>query len=235
MRLRDFFDRAGALGSGSQAVVPGAYAWAVTVAPVAWFPGGTAAAKVASVAALAALGFGWVAKRRWGERFKAASFWMFVVSSATAWSAAPAAMSPLRTEGLRGLAGMLGWGLFAWAWAAPAVEAQQGEAFVDEVEPLSPRRRLAPADAVYLAVGALAAIVFQIFGWRATTAERALLVRVVAVAAGLAVIDATAVMAFRRHERRRSRSRAVRFRSALVSLVMLGVLALAGLLFAVRG
>jgi hypothetical protein len=235
MWARDFLDRAAALGSGSQAVVPGAYAWAVTVAPVAWLRGGTTFAKVASIGALAALGFGWLAEKRWGARFKLAGFWGFVVSSATAWSAAPAALGPLRAEGLRGLAGMLGWALFAWAWAAPAVGLQRGAAFVEESDPLSPRRRLARADAVYLGVGGVAAIVLQLFGWREATAERALLVRVVALAAGLAVIDAAALLAFQRHERRSSRSRAARFRGALVPLVILGILALAGLLFAVWG
>jgi hypothetical protein len=229
---RDLLDRVAAvgLGSGAQAIVPGAYAWAVTVAPVIWSRGGTWLATIAALLAVAALVVGWVAERRWGERFKKVAFWMFVVSSAIAWSAAPMALSPLRTDAVRGIAGMLGWALFALAWAAPAVEAPRDDS-VARAEPLA-SRRLAIGDSLYLAGGAVAAAVLQVFGWRVATAERAILVRVVAVAAGLAIVDASALIAFQGHARRGKRSPRARFRSAMAPLVALGILALAGLLFA---
>jgi hypothetical protein len=48
----------------------------------------------------------------------------------------------------------------------------------------------------------------------------------------LAIVDASALIAFQRHSRRGKRSPRSRVRSALAPLVALGILALAGLLFA---
>ena len=64
--------------------------------------------------------------------------------------------------------------------------------------------------------------------------ERALLVRVVALAAGLAVIGAATELALVRHTSRAERSGRARLRSAGASLLLLGGLAIAGLLLATR-
>src|SRR5882672_6171857 len=109
MGARRLLGRLSATGAAAQANVPGAYAWAVTVAPAAWSRGAPALAKVAAVAALLALFGGMAGERAWGARARFASLWGFVLASALAWSSAPAALAPLRVDSLRGLAGMLGW------------------------------------------------------------------------------------------------------------------------------
>jgi hypothetical protein len=223
------------MGSAAQATVPGAYAWAATVAPVAWSRGGGTVAKVASVVALAALGSGWAGERKWGERARFASLWGFVLACAVTWSAAPTLLSTLRVGVPRGLAGMLGWGLFALALAAPSLDEGRRPATVIEAEPLAMRRRLAPGDSAYVFGAAAIAFSMQLIGWRIPVAERALLVRFVSLAAGLAVIDAGTAVALARHSRRVLRPRRVRLRAPMAAFVMLGMLALAGLLFALRG
>jgi hypothetical protein len=97
-------------------------------------------------------------------------------------------------------------------------------------EPLVARRRLARGDAPYLALAAAVAVSMQLIGWRVAGAERALLVRFVALAAGLAVIDAAATIALARHARRVRRP--LRLRASMFALVLLGMLLLTGLLFA---
>jgi hypothetical protein len=232
---RRLYERVSGLGSVAQASVPGAYAWAATVAPAAWSRGGGAVAKATAALALLALAAGWVGERRWGERARIACLWGFVLSSAITWSFAPAALAPLRIDAPRGLAGMLGWALFALALAAPSIEGQRESTPAAAAEPLAARRRLAPGDAPYLVGAAVVAASMQLIGWRVAGAERALLIRLVALAAGLAVIDAAATIGLARHARRARRPLAVRLRGSMVALVVLGILLFAGLLFALRG
>jgi hypothetical protein len=223
------------MGSAAQASVPGAYAWAATVAPAAWSRGGGLLAKGAALSALMTLAAGWIGERKWGGRARIASLWGFVLASAVTWSAAPTALAPLRIDAPRGIAGMLGWALFALALAAPSLEVPVAPALVAEGAPLVPRRRLARGDAAYLAFAAVVAVSMQFIGWRVAGAERALLVRFVALGAGLAVIDAAATIALARHARRATRPLRVRLRASMVALVLLGILFLTGLLFVLRG
>jgi hypothetical protein len=176
------------------------------------------------------------AERRWGHAARIAALWGFVLACALAWSAAPSALAPLRIDAPRGLAGMLGWALFALASAAPALQAQRGDTRVVLDEPeLSPRRGLRRGDAVYVACGAAAAVVLQLLGWRVATAERALLVRLVALAAGLALIGAAVDVTLARHAPRVTLSSQRRLRRTMTTFIVLAMLGLTGALFVVRG
>jgi hypothetical protein len=130
---------------------------------------------------------------------------------------------------------MLGWALFAFASAAPALQGPREEDRLAVDAALAPRRSVVRGDATYVAIGVALALVLQAIGWSAPTAERALLIRVVALAAGIAVIGAFTDIAMARHGTRATRPRARRLRSGLVALVILAFLGLAGLLFVVRG
>jgi hypothetical protein len=192
--------------------------------------------KVAAVTALLALATGAVAERSRGGLVKTLSLWGFVLASALAWSAAPASLGPLRVDTPRGIAGMVGWALFAFTSAAPALQRRGSDADAVDVEaPLMPRRGLARGDAVYLALGGLMAAGLQVVGWRVGTAERAVLVRFVALAAGLAVIGASVDVALHRHAPRRPRSQARRLRGAMTTVAVLALLGVVGVLFALRG
>jgi hypothetical protein len=233
-------------GASGQIAVAGAYAWVVTVAPALW-EGGALLAKAAAGAAIAALLLGAAAEaaesvgagktnevRRRSGRVRVASLWAFVLASALTWLSGPAAIRPLRMDAPRGLAGMLGWSLFALAWAGPALgEPREPHRVVDEA-PLEARRSLARGDAAYLAVGTGFALALQFVGWRVASPERALLVRLVALAAGLAFVGASTDLALARHVPRVRRRWRVRWRGARVALVLLATLALAGLLLAAR-
>ncbi len=224
------FDRWSARAAPAQAAVAGVYAWLVTVAPSAWAHGSPLVAKIAAGAGVVALIVGTAAESRWGTRARFGSLWAFVLSSALTWSVSPSQFAPARIDALGGLSGMLGWGLFALASAGPALGGPRGSERVIDDRPLEPRKRLAHGDAAYILGGLFLAIVLQGVGWHETTPERALLVRLVALALGLAVIGAAAEMAFARQAPRTRRPWKLRLRGAAAALTLLGMLVLAGLL-----
>jgi hypothetical protein len=235
VRAQRLFERLAARGASAQAAIAGAYAWAVTVAPAAWEHADSAVTMAAAGLGLAALVVVAAGERLWGGRGRTASLWVFVLASALAWLSAPAALRPLRIDAPRGLAGMLGWALFALACAGPALGDLHEPARVVDDAPLDARSRLARGDAAYPFAGAALALALQFVGWRVASPERALLVRLVALAAGLAIVGASAEIALARHAMRVRRPPAARLRTAAVPLALLGLLALAGLLFTSRG
>lgn len=235
MRAAAVFERLSSWGAAAQASVPGVYAWGVTVAPAAWSRGSTSFARGASLVALAALAFGVFGERRWGWAARLASLWGFVLACALTWSAAPFALAPLRVDLPRGIAGMIGWALFAMASAAPALQGTREPGRVALDPDLAPRKGLARGDAAYVAAGALLAGVLQLIGWQVATPERAILVRFVALGAGLALVGGATDIALARHLPRAARSRTRRLRQAMTAFVLLSLLGLAGLIFVVRG
>jgi hypothetical protein len=223
------------LGSAAQASIPGLYAWAVTVAPVAWSRGAPFFAKIFACLALAALALALFLEHRRPDdapRARAVAVWGFSLTSAFTWLLVPAALSTLRLDVARGLAGMLGWAMFAFACAAPPVRRDDvSDGRVVEGPPLRPRTRLARGDVAIMSLGAVVACLLQLVGWRSGPPERAILVRLVAIACGLAVIGASTGVALARHARRARASRKERIRRALPWLTLLSTLAVARLAF----
>jgi hypothetical protein len=230
MRADGLLERLSAIGAAAQATVPGVYAWGVTVAPAAWARGASPVAKAGAISALVMLAAGVAGERRWLERARTLSLWGFVVGCAVSWSAAPAGLTALRIDASRGLAGMVGWALFAFASAAPALrthsDSEQGVA----APPSNPSSTSNAADVACVVGSALLAAILQTVGWRVAGAERALLVRFIALAAGLGVIGTATELALQRHAPRQLPSRRRSLRRAVAPLIALAILVLAGLL-----
>ena len=85
------------------------------------------------------------------------------------------------------------------------------------------------ADAAHLAIGALLAASTQVVGWAIVAPERALLVRFIAIAAGLAIIGTSAQIALARRGAG-TNPQTGRLRRAAPALFLLGLLALSGVL-----
>jgi hypothetical protein len=230
------------LGPAAQASVPGLYAWALTVAPAAWSRGAPWVAKATAILGLVALSASVAVERRWGWA-RYLGIWGLVLTSCMTWVVAPAALSPLHLDVARGLAGMLGWALFAFASAAPALRrnAYPDPRLGDEGQ-LRPRTELKRGDGLYILGGAVVALALQTVGWRVAVPERALLVRVVSLAAGLAVIASATSIALARHgrpsgrpsEREGRRLRNEKLRRAAPWLVGFAMLAILGALTLLR-
>lgn len=160
---------------------------------------------------------------------RAWSVWGFVLSSAIVWALVPSALSAARLDGVRGALGMVGWALFAFASAGPALRADPSLAGrIVASTSLKPRSAMPWGDGAYVAVGVALALAMQAVGWGVAAPERAVLVRLVTVVCGVAVLGGTTSIALARHSTRVPASRRVRLRRALPWLVMLALVTASG-------
>lgn len=232
--------RFAAIGAAAQASVPGLYAWTVTVAPVAWSRGAHWVAKTAAIAGVLSLVLGVVLEQRGADdehraRARHAAVWGLALTSAIVWLMTPAALAPLRFDAPRGIAGLLGWGLFAFVSAAPALrQSALPETRLIDAPALAPRNVVRRGDVIYIGIAVVAALALQAIGWRTEVPERALLVRLVTIAAGLALIGAATQVSLARHERRGRARTPQRLRGALPWLVLLVLLAAGAFALALR-
>ena len=235
LRDRGILARLSAIGAAAQASVPGFYAWMVTVAPAAFSRQAGFLAKLAAATGLVALLLGILLDRRWGPRARYLSVWGLALSSAVVWVLVPSALGALRLDEARGIAGMVGWALFAFASAAPALRREEdtSDRIIDDA-PLRPRAQIRRGDAIYIVVSVVLALSLQLVGWNVVAAERALLVRLVSVAAGLAIIGAATTIPLARHGRSAPAPQRVRLQRTLPWLLALVVVALIGVILGLR-
>jgi len=186
------------------ASVPGAYAWAVTVVPVAW--GRASAPRVAQAAAAAgllSLAAGAVLERRLGNRIRSGYLLGFTAACAVAWVSA-AGQRDLLLDAWHTAAGALAWAVFALSWAAVPLKPWDDRPRV--VVGLPRAADSLPRGAwVNAALGVSAAVLLQLVAFEAKSPERALLVRLVSVAGGLIAVAACTEAALAQYRRRRLR------------------------------
>lgn len=220
------------VGSVAQASVPGLYAWAVTVAPVAWARGAGPTAKAAAIAGVVALAVAIGFERSdQARRARLVSVWGLVGASALVWLIAPALNGVTRIDAARGISGMLGWGLFAYASSAPTYRRSSARPRFEGRE-LAARAPSPRGDRYYLAAAALAAAALQVVGWTTAEGERALLVRLVTVGAGIALISQAAQLALARHKRPRAVPTKARRRAVVTALAAVSGVAVLGIVLA---
>src|SRR5690606_37468344 len=131
------------------------------------------------------------ARSRWpGPTWaRAWSVWGFVLSSAVVWAQVPTALASARLDVVRGAFGMVGWALFAFASAGPALRPDRDAAArIVAGTSLKPRSEIPRGDGLYVAVGVILALGMQAIGWGIAAPERAVLVRIVTVICGIALL-----------------------------------------------
>lgn len=235
MRVAPGAERVTPGGGAAQARIPGAYAWLVTVAPVAWAHGrGPESVWLIAAAALGVLLAGPYSESRFGSRGRHASLWGFVMACSAVWLLSPGGLAALRFDEPSAAAAMLGWALYGLASAAPPLKPGADWGVPGQPGDLVPRRRIAGGDAMYVGLAAAVAASLQVIGWEVTNPERALLIRFSTLVCGLGILGTSTEIALERHSSNMPRSPGVRFRSAALSLTLLLALALGGVLVAGR-
>jgi len=178
-----------------QSSVPGVYAWAVTVAPVGLACGSGAAAKTLAVIALVALAAGALGAGRLFPCGRTTSLGGFVVSAGLTWAVSPAPFGTWHIDAVGALSGMLGWGLYAWGYSARPLApvrlhrlgsvAEGNPTELRRSRPFNTRGKVA---CVACTAALVELISTECLGWPLRSPERAVLLRFVTLAAGLAVV-----------------------------------------------
>jgi hypothetical protein len=239
------------LGAAAQAAVPGFYAWGVTIMPAAWSRGAPVLAKLSAIAGVIALVGFVLAEPRLGWRARIGGVWSLLAAGVVTWAAAPSALSAFHLDAVHGIAGMFGWGLFAYASAGPAIRrtpsaeaalavvgapgaagAPGGAGAAAAAAPPRGRLRLRRGDHAYIGAALLVATLLQTVGWSVVVPERALFVRLVTLMAAIALLGASAELATARYARRKRPSPRARLRRALPLLVGLAVVGIIGVILA---
>ncbi len=177
----------GRLASVASTSIAALYAWGVTVAPVVWGRAHVSwVAELAAVAGPLVLAFGIPLESRFGTRARSPCLWGFTMACGVCWASAATPGDPL-LDATYVMAGVLAWGVFALSWAAPPLEVSGGKprAFMGIPKAADPFPRAALASA---ACGVAVAVGLQLVAFDAKSPERALLFRLMAVAAGLAAV-----------------------------------------------
>jgi hypothetical protein len=151
------------------------------------------------------------------------SLWGVVLSSGLVWALAPPGVSAAM-DGGRGVLGVVGWGLFAFASAGPTLKPVSDPRAKVTRTGLAPRSALRSGDGVYLVLAGGAAVWMQAVGWSVAPVERAVLVRLVTLTGGIAVLSAATSIALSRHLPVLPGSRRRRMVRALPWIVLLAIL-----------
>lgn len=224
--------RDGGLERRGQLVVPGLYAWSLTVAPLAWRPGATLVTRAAVGLGLAALVASLVIGGERSDLSRRTALFGLTLASALAFVSAGPSSAP--RDPVTGVLGMVGWGVFALVAASPMRWVATGPGDARVTLPSS-RPRRGHRDGVALAAAALGALALQWPGWSPVAPERAVLVRVVTLVCACAFVVTVVEIDSATHAERAPRSVSARLGGAVVWLAaLLLVLALGGVLAAMR-
>ncbi len=202
-------------------------AWLVTLGPVLTPAKCGTSARLLGLLGLILLAASYFTERK-GKKLatRLTLYWGFPIVSCLA--LATEGHVPGRPDTASGLLGAIAWGFFAYAGASAS--------FALSAEPAPHTgKRAVPWDLALLGVLSIAALSFQAIGWNYAGAERALLVRVLALGCGVVVVGAATHYLLHRGTPREAASSRTRGRAAMnVLLVLLLVSVLATSLVLLR-
>lgn len=196
------------LAARANMLLPGAYAWLITVASPAAYRGAPLAARVTAMAALVALVAGPVVVFERPRLGRALGVLAFVGLSVATWVLLGPLVGVEHLEPVRACLGAVGWALFAFGWGAVrrVGSVPEEDPHVIRGEPLRARGQLPWGTFVVYAIGLVGAVTVLVLAWQVVRPAEALLAHAVALVAAIALVGAAARVAV---ERGRSRSAAV--------------------------
>jgi hypothetical protein len=176
-------------------VVPGLYAWGITVIWPVSHRFASLGSRVLALVALAALVAGAVLRSSAPALARIIGIWLFLLSCIAAWALLGSSIQPARFDPVQGLLGAVGWALFAIGWAGQKKMAPSSvELSPVAAQPVVPRKKM-PRGSVYVLAGvAVVALIPMILAWWVQSVERALLAHAVALASAIALVAFAADM-----------------------------------------
>jgi len=218
-----------------QVLVPGIYAWAITVVPVASDRLARPTAGVTAMLAFVALVVGTFVVKQRPRLGHALGIWSFVALCLASWLQNLDALQVERLDPIRAAAGTIGWILFALGWGTPWRTGRHPEddpraQLHPKLEPRKPPQLRAALAVSIAVVGALAGL---LLAWRATDPGRALLLHGASLACAVAVVTTAATVGLAQGKKRVGvppRQRMTYAFPWLMALVALVVIAIAWVL-----
>ncbi len=176
-------------------LLPGIYAWFITVVPLVAFRAQSPWPLVTASLALVSLFVGASLLNR-PTIAHAVGIWGFLLACLATWLLTPLYWLE-RLDPWRAAAGSLGWILFALGWGTPWRLGHHPEdnPRASLSPKLEPRTRARRSSLVAVAIGSLGALSTMMLAWRATAPERALFLHGAAFACAIAMLNASAAVA----------------------------------------
>jgi len=170
-------------------LVPGLYAWGVTVAWPVSHRFASLSSRIFGLLAVVALVVGAALRASSPAIARIIGIWIFLGSSVAAWALVGSPVQPSQLDPVQGLLGAVGWALFAVGWAGQKkVPLGPAEPAPVAVQPAVPRKKIPRRSVVVLGVVAIAAAIPMALAWWVESVERALLAHAVSLAAAIALV-----------------------------------------------
>lgn len=192
------------LAERTRVLLPGLYAWLLTVGLPVLARGVRSGPRLAAAGALCALVLSLFVVGRRLALARWLGIYGFVCASALTWALLGSDLSPVHLDRIRTALGMLGWVLYAFGWGrvhAPVDADQHGHVASGAL--LVPRSRLHPRATTIVAFAVVAALVLEGLAFRVDRSEHSVLAHAVAAACSLLVLSTASRVALAqgtRHE-----------------------------------
>ena len=222
----------GRLSEIGQVLVPGLFAWAVTVVPSTAGRAAPGWAWVPALLSLASLVAGCFLLRDRPRLGRALGIWAFLAFALVTWRLNPAVLRPDRIDPIRAASGTFGWMLYALGWGAPwrpGVHPEDDPRA--ELHPkLEPRKDPLLRMPLAVAIATVGSALVLVLAWRATESTRALMLHGLALALSVALVSSAARVGLAQGHKRNSpppRQRLLHAFPWLMALVTLAMMAFA--------
>lgn len=216
----------------TRVVLPGVYAWLLTVELPVLARGVHTGPRVVAVLALLALLATPFADVRRPVLGRVLGIYVFLGLSALTWALLGSDFSPVHLDRLRSALGSLGWVLYAFGWGRLRTPEPAVPPRIAPGAPLVPRARLDRRALPVVGVAVVAALSFEALAFRVDRPEHAVLAHATATACALLVLGAGTRVALAQGTRTELPSGNTRLYAIAVRGAVLAVLFGVGLLWA---
>jgi hypothetical protein len=214
-------------------LVPGLYAWLLTVVHPTAQAGVSLSARLFAVIAVGALVIGVFLEIEYPKVGRWLGIYAFVGSCLFAWTLSGPAVAVGTLDPVRSALGVLGWVIYAFGWGrSRGSRVPEDSPNVVAGAPLAPRARLSPASAPVVGIAIVAALGLEALAFRVDRSEPALLAHAAATAAALLVLGVGSRVALGLGVRREPASASIRLNAMAPPLAALAVLLGLGLVWA---
>jgi hypothetical protein len=216
----------GRLSEIGQVLLPGIYAWAVTVVPCATSRGASRLGWALAFLGFASLVVGAFLMRDHPRVGRALGIWAFLICSLIAWVLNPGAIRTDRIDPVRAASGTFGWMLYGLGWGAPwrpGVHPEDNPRA--QLHPkLEPRRIPVITMPAAVALAAIGATLSLVLAWRAFEPNRALMLHGTALAVAVALVTSATRIGLAQGQKRSSSPPRQRLMHAFPWLMAIGTL-----------